>query len=619
MKLIWRLIRTQLREHAGKLAARILIVAAVAASPYAFSFLGKWLIDEALQVTGPPKAAASALLSGGVGTAPKSGISIEWKAKTTEQKLRLLAIFLAASLGIHIVVTGLSAGAELLNSNMVQRMAQSLRSGVHEKLETAEMESFGREQVGQLMTRVMDDSGAIPGLLINLVVNLCTQTAMLVLGLALLLRLNPRMALIAVIAMPFFAASCAYFLPKIKRNTEAIRDRVAALQGYLVERLSNALTIKNYAQEAREFRTFAEKVDGNLALSRKQHNLNLYFNTLTTLITGFSTLAVLGYGFLCIKARTMQLGEVMAFYQVTAQLFVPISALVGLTAVAQTLQIHASRVYGVLDTPPILVEHPDPADIYGLRGDIAFEKVSLRYEEGGPFAVIDVSLSIPAGSTVCLVGPTGCGKSTLIALLTRLYDPTEGVLSIDGVDVRRFPIRALRHAVGNVLYQGQVFSGTLRENLTYGDPGAADEDVRSAAELVGLGELVGSLPDGFDTRIGQGGVTLNAAQVTRLCFARALVTDPAILTVDDTYSTLDESAERDLRAAVRGRLEGRTILVATSRLSICEDADMVVVMRAGRIVEKGSHAELINEPGVYRRMYMRQMGLDELEEQLSGS
>ena len=615
MNLIFRLIREQLKRHVGILVIVFVIVAAISATPYAFSFLGKWLIDDVLQVTGKPKETAEPSQNEADSASPAS----EWREKTAPEKLRLLMIFFAASIGIHVVVTGLSALSELIKSKMNNQMIYNLRTSVHEKIEKMEMTFFAREQVGQFMTRVFDDVGGIPGNLTQLVINFCTQIVMLGLGAFLLFRLNPKMTLIALGVLPFYAVTCFVFLPRIKKNTEELRIRMAEFTGFVVERITNVATIKNYAQENRELSNFGGMLDRNIGLSRHQHRLSLFFGTLTTIITGLGTLSVLFLGFLNIRSGRMQLGEVLAFYQITGQLFVPISALVGLTTVTQTLQVLASRVYNVMDTPTMLKEAKDAVVLEEIKGEISFEHVSLRYEEGSPFAVEDINFSIPAGKTVCIVGPTGCGKSTLLTLLSRFYDPNDGVIRLDEVDIRKIPIETIRHAVGNVLHETQIFSGTFAENISYGAPDASQEEIEEAARLAGLHDFIQSQPDGYETKLGRGGITLNTEQLVELGIARALATKPAILTIDDTYATIQEDVEQRLRAAVRDALAGRTILIATSRLSICEEADMVVVMRNGKILQVGTHEELLGKPDLYRRMYMRQMGLESLDEALSDS
>ena len=606
MNLVWRVVREHLPRHWKGLLFRFIIASAVASTPYAFSMLGKWLVDDVLQVTGKPKVATVQR------DAPSAAEPPSWVPRSEEEKIQLLILFFAISVGVHVAITAASGGGELLNSRTNEKLALDLRSAVNEKLAGMEMGLFTREQVGQLMTRTMDDTAAIPGNLTNLAVNLFTHVGMLILGLVLLLRLNGTMTLVVLGALPFYAASCMIFLPRLRKAALEQRDRWSAMGGYAIERLTNIATVKNYAQEQRETAEFDGWVDSNLAIGRRQHRLNLYFGTLTTIITGVGTLVVLWMGFLGIKSGRMQLGEVLAFYQVAAQLFVPVSALVGLTTVVQAIQVHAQRVYDILDMPERLQNAPDVVDLpETVRGEIEFRNVSLQYTEGGPFAMQGVDLTIPAGKTVCIVGPTGCGKSTLLALVTRLYDPTDGEILLDGIPLRKLPLRRLRRAIGNILHDCDVFSGTIAENLRFGAPGATQEDLEKAARHVGLDEFIRSLPKGYDTPVGRQGMGLSEERLVRLAVARALVTKPAVLTIDDTFSATEQAAEEQLREAIRSALAEHTVLIATSRLSICEEADMVVVMQRGRVIQTGTHEELMAVPGVYRRMYMRQMDIVE--------
>ena len=604
MNLVWRVVREHLPRHWKGLLARFVIASAVASTPYAFSMLGRWLVDDALQVTGRPKAATAE--QDATKTKPPS-----WVPKTADEKIQLLIVFFVISAGVHVVITAASGGSELLNSRVNEELALDLRSAVSSKLAGMEMGLFTREQVGQLMTRTMDDTAAIPGNLTNLAVNLLTHVGMLVLGLVLLLRLNATMTLVVLGALPFYALSCMVFLPRLRKAALEQRERWSAMGGYAIERLTNIATVKNYAQEHREMAEFDGWVDSNLAIGRRQHRLNLYFGTLTTIITGVGTIVVLWMGFLGIQSGQMQLGEVLAFYQVAAQLFVPISALVGLTTVVQAIQVHAQRVYDILDMPERIRNAPDAVDLpEAVRGEIEFRNVSLQYTEGGPFAVQGVDLKIGASQTVCIVGPTGCGKSTLLALVTRLYDPTDGEILLDGIPLRKFRLRRFRRAIGNILNDCDVFSGTIAENLRFGAPDATQEDLERAARLVGLDEFIRSLPKGYETPVGRQGTSLSEEHLVRFAVARALVTGPAILTIDDTFSAIEPDAEEQLRAALRSALAQRTVLIATSRLSICEDADWVVVMQRGGVVDQGTHEDLMSRPGIYRRMHMRQAGLD---------
>lgn len=604
MKLLARLVRDYLKPSWRGLVVRILIAMAVSASPYAFSLLGRWLVDDVLQVTGPPKVTAES-------SPDQQAAAAAWQPREQDEKLRLLLVFFGVSIGIHVAVTGLSAASELVNSRMNERLTLQLRSTVHEKLIGMEMKLFGREQVGQLMSRTMDDTAAIPANLTNLVVNTITQVAMLALGLVLLVRLNASMTWYVLGTLPFYAASCVVFLPRLRRNTEHVRQRVSFLTGYLIERLAGVSTIKNYAQEGREIERFGDEVEQNLHAGRRNHRLSLYFGTCTTLVTGLGTLVVLAVGFGNIRSGAMQLGEVLAFYQVTAQLFVPIAALVGMTTVAGTVQVLARRVYDILDTPDVMTGGGgQPVEIERIDGHVRFENVSLQYTEGGPFACRAVDLDVPAGRTVCLVGPTGCGKSTLIALLTRLVDPTEGRVMLDEVDLRRLRLRRLRRAVGNILHEVDVFTGTLEENLRFGAPQATPQQVDDAVARAGLGPLLARLPEGLATPVRPGDERLDTETLVRLAVARVLVTRPAIVTIDDTFSQVPEEVEVELLGAIEAELGDRTMLVAASRLSLCPRADHVVVMQRGQVAEEGTHEQLVSRPGIYRRMHMRHMGFE---------
>ena len=263
--MVWRLIRTQLKGHLPSLAIMLLIAAVVSSAPYAFSFLGKWLVDEALQVTGPPK---SETAEGAAAENDPGQTKIEWKAKTVEQKLRLLTFFLLASITVHVLTTGLSVLSAYFNARTAQRITYNLRTEVQSKIAGLDEGLFRREQVGQLMTRILDDTAGLPGNLTNLVVNFGTQIVMLGLGAYLLFRLNANLAPIALLALPFYGLACGIFLPRIKRNSEDLRTRGAAFNGFVVERLSNVETIKNYAQEDREVQRFGNTLDENMGLQR---------------------------------------------------------------------------------------------------------------------------------------------------------------------------------------------------------------------------------------------------------------------------------------------------------------------------------------------------------------
>ena len=589
MKVLLRLTRMLIKPKFVTLIFIVILSLFISSAPYVFSFLGKWLVDDALQVGGAPRP----------------------NAHSEAEKIRLLLIFFIASIGIHIVTTGMGGGAEIIKSKFSHSMIYTLRLRVHEKLEGADLSQFLKEQPGQHMTRLLDDTANIPGNLVNLWVNFVTQIGMLILGAVLLMRLNPKLSLVALAALPFFAVTSIVLLPRIKRTVTDIRVFWSELIGHVVERLSNIETIKNYVQEERETDEFGALVERSLNLARKNHRYNLLLGSVSGIITAFATLAVLIIGIINIRSGAMQLGAALAFYAVTAQLFVPISAIVGMFVVLQTITIYGERVFAVIDAPVLIADAEKPVLLEQFRGEIEFRRVSLRYQEGGPFAVADLSFSIPAGTTVAIVGPTGCGKSTIIALLTRLYDASEGDILIDGTDIKRLPVHQLRRSVGNIFYETPVFSGSIAENISLASSSITDGDIQDAAKRAGLHDFVMEQKSGYNTMLGGGGIQLETIELLKLGIARLLVTDPPIVTVDDTFASVEEHTAEYLQTMLRKAVSGKTLLIATSRLSVAKTCDTIIVLQRGKLIQMGSHQTLIETPGLYRRMHMRQMGLSE--------
>ena len=583
MKSLLRLIRMVVPGHRAALFFAVVSALLISATPYAFSFLGKWLVDDVLSV------------GARIGT-----------GHSEAEKIVLLFRFFLISIAFHTAGTAFAVLSEYLNQRSVHKMTYELRSSVFEKVSSADLVSDTREPPGQLMTRVMDDTGAIPGNVTHIIINTITQIAMLALGVVLLIRLNAALTIYVAVALPFYAVLCILFLPAIRKNTGEIRVRWASLMAFAVERLINIITVKNYAREQAETAEFDKRVQTSLNLNRRQHKLTLVFGSLSALVTAFATIAVLAIGFLKIKSGAMQLGEVMAFYQVTAQLFVPISALVGMTVISQTVRVYAERVFQILDATSKLT---DGENAPSRRGDIEFENVSLRFAENGPFALSDLSLVIERGKTTALVGPTGCGKSTVILLLTRMLDPDQGVIRVGGVDLRTMAIVEHRRSVGNVFFDSALFGGTLAENIAFGSESISHAEIAEACRVVDLTAFVSSLPKGLETELGAGGVQVEGEELVKLNLARAIVTKPKILTVDDTFSQVREETERRLRDAIRTALPDITMVIATSRLSIAETCDRIYVLRKGTAVENGTHATLMSQPGLYRRLYSSQMGL----------
>lgn len=590
MNLVRRFYKEYVFRHWGKLLVAFLLTAAVNQAPYGFSMLGKWLVDDVLQVGGKNKVEQ-----------PQQENAIP-----LDEKFQGLWVFLAISLGLRLGTASLGGMAGYLTSSAGQRVLFRLRSSVQEKMSNLPLSYFDRYSTGQLMVRVMDDANGAQNNTVNLPVNVGTQGVTLVVGIVLLWQLNPTMTLMALGVLPFYAAGTALFMKPLRKNTEEMRNANSELQSLIEEKLTFVPTIQYYAQEASESTRFYNRLQENLRIGFQQNALNTGLSVVLMIISGLGATWVLLYGFWQLEAGMMKLGEVLAVYQMTALLFGPITALTNVNVQLQTTQIILARIYEVLDMRSELEDASDATDAPELKGEIAFENVTLRYLEGGPVALNNVSFHLPGGKTVALLGPSGCGKTAVVNLLSRFYDPTEGRILIDGIDSKKMKVQSFREQIGMASQEARVFSGTVAQNIAFGEADIERSVIEHVAQVAGVHNAIMELPKGYDTKIGKGGEALPLDVIQRLAIARALLGYPAIFIFDDSVSALSEEAEELLFEDVEKAFEKQTLVIVTNRVRTAENADLILVMRDGQVVEMGTHQDLVSEKGVYWRMYLHQ-------------
>jgi len=530
-----------------------------------------------------------------------------------EKNRGLLLLLSAGIVGITALSGVFGFFQRYLGELVAQKVVYQLRRDVYDSIQRQSFAFFDRSQTGQLMSRTTMDVDLIRRFLSFgfriIVSSLFSFGAVLIVCIFVLGA--PGLTLLAFSTGPVIAWAMRRYSLRLREPLYMSREAFGSLTSTLEENLTGFQVVAAFDQHERETRKFEERNSSYYDLAILLARIRAIYGPLPSVLIAISFVTILLYGGYRVAAGALTVGVLLAFMAYVDALTRPFSMLGNMTRIYQDAVAGGRRVFEVIDSNPEVVDRPGAIDLENVDGRVTFDHVSFSYGEGPP-SLDDVSFDVAPGETVVLLGGTGSGKSTIINLIPRFYDPTSGSVKIDGQDVRDVKLRSLRRFIGIVPQETFLFSATIKENIAYGKPDASMEEIERAAKLAEAHDFIKVLPKGYETEVGERGITLSGGEKQRIAIARALLMNPRILILDDSTSSVDTETEYRIQRALDALLKDRTTFIITQRLSMIRKGKRIMVLDRGRIVEEGSHDELVRLNGLYRKIYDAQTGGDNL-------
>jgi ABC-type multidrug transport system fused ATPase/permease subunit len=523
-----------------------------------------------------------------------------------DRDTRLLGWSVLSLVGLTLVKGGLSFVQNRWVETSSQSVAYDLRNAIHQKLASLSFSYHDRTETGQLLSRAVQDVEHVRFLTGRASMRLLEGTVLLLGTMVALVWMNARLALLVLVAMPLLIHRAFAFARRYRPLSSDIQQQLAVLTARLEQNLRGARVVKAFAQEAAEVERFDRENTHWFDLSALASRLRAINAPLLTLIANIGLVFIVWYGGSLVIHGQLTLGELVAFSTYLGQLAEPVRRMGMIIPVVAMAAAAGERVFEILDARSDVEEAPGAVPLPTVRGHVRFEGVSFAYF--GRHRVLErVSFEALPGQIIALLGATGSGKSTIINLIPRFYDPTEGRIALDGHDIQGVTLSSLRDQIGIVLQETTLFASTVRENIAFGHPDASEADIVAAARAAQAHDFIVRMPQGYDTPVGERGVTLSGGQKQRIAIARALLKDPRILILDDATSSVDTETEQLIQRALERLMRGRTSFVIAQRLSTVRVADLILLLDRGRVVAQGTHEDLLRTSGLYAEIYHRQL------------
>ncbi len=535
-----------------------------------------------------------------------------WDVVTVQRNVTLMTRTILVFLGIAVVQSVMAMGQSYLTTRLSQQIIADFRTHLFRHLHTLSLSFFARRRTGEILSRLMNDVGVIQRLVTDTPIDSAKHVVTLIGGLAFLFYMNWKLCLLIVVLLPILVLVARIFGKRLKVLSTQIQDQTAAVSTLIEEVISGIRVVKSFVRTDREAGRFGLALRQLVAQAIQRANVLSVFIPTITLLTLIMAGGVLWYGGKQVIDESMTPGDLLAFVLFAGILIGPFGSAARIFSQIKEGQGAMQRVFELLDTTPDVTDSPEARPLPDVHGHVRFDHVSFAYDPRHP-VIIDLSFEVQQGETVALVGPTGSGKSTIANLLHRFYDPVEGRITIDNQDLRDVRLTSLYRQLAIVPQETILFGDTIRENIRYGRTDATDEDLIAASRAANAHDFISALPDGYDTPVGEKGVNLSGGQRQRLAIARAILKNPRLLILDEATSALDSESEMLVQRALQRLMTGRTTVVIAHRLTTIQEADRIVVLNKGRIVEKGTHATLIQRDGLYRRLYTLRTVESEIE------